>query len=168
MYILAHTNLYLNSLKYNQFHDLYCREIFPNIFRLLCCIRVSCQAEIFFLPFPLKSLKYIQSVFHIRGVNGFLESFSADSKRQSLYNFDSIVGSSREASHSPRTLKMLKLCNDLAFSRADAQLLLEVLTYNLFISIHYVFDSTCLESEAEKSVKFSSIFFSDSHSVQWT
>jgi len=62
---------------------------------------------------------------------------------------------------------MLKLCNDLAFSRADAQLLLEVLIYNLFISVHCVFDSTCLESKAGKSVvKFSCFFLSDGVSVQ--
>lgn len=47
-----------------------------------------------------------------------------------------------------RTLEMLKLCDDLAFSRAAARLLLEVLISNLFISIHWMFDSTCLESQA--------------------
>lgn len=44
------------------------------LLQVLFCISVWGQVEIFF-PSPLKSLKYIQLVFHIRGVNGFLESF---------------------------------------------------------------------------------------------
>lgn len=64
---------------------------------------------------------------------------------------------------------MLKLCNDLAFSRADAQLLLEVLIYNLFISIHYV---TALAWKARQGkalanlVPFSSLMVSVSNGLR--
>lgn len=94
-----------STLNCDIFCDPYCKEkcIYKFLMWLILCrivlyISVSGQAVIPSPPaFPLKSLKYIQSVFHIWGVNGFLESFSADSKWQSLYNLDSIMGCTERA-----------------------------------------------------------------------
>lgn len=75
-----------------------------------------------FSSFPLKSLKYIPSVFHIRGVNGFLERFFFFwMVKGNHFTTSTPLWAASESLTYHRNFVNALLFNDLASARADVQ-----------------------------------------------
>ena len=93
---------------------------------------------LFFLSFPLKSLKYIHPFIHIRGVNGFSKGFS-ETKSVALW-LDFFRCCKKKAWHATKhtisIARMLKLCLTLTLQRDGHHLLLEVAHSPLPCFIH--------------------------------